>query len=243
MVTGGSSWSVAFANTDKETVIWWHEFVGGRTKIGVEPSLSGKTLFQSRVTSEKLGSRLIKLGCCTRKSWADLHIPDMPVECLPHFLRGFNDGDGCISLVRHRGMLGGFGIQISLTSNSKTFRDDLCLIFRGMGWNPQVHKIAVHLGGSDAERFCQWVYGCGGQAMGYKRSRWEEWQELRRPFGGLICETDSHASQKGIHPRPWHDLLGQLTNKEISQVAGVTQSQVKHARSRLKGNPDLAVLF
>lgn len=229
-----STYTVSFYNTDYPTVEWWHGFLGNQTKIHERIVRPGEgrnlSLFSSTATSNLLGCRLIELGAGLRKSWADLRIPDMPPECLPHFLRGFNDGDGCVCFVRNRKMKGGFNLRVPIVSNSQTFRSDLRLLFNSKGWHPETGGIRVVLNGSDAEQFCQWIYGCGGQAMARKKAKWEEWQGLRRPFGGLICEIDPYETLRGVQPKEWHRLAGTMTDRELARISGVSFSRVSQYR-------------
>ena len=68
-----------------------------RTNRKVRISCRGYARFE--VLCNKIGTDLIKLGCVPRKSNI-LQFPTediVPKELLPHFLRGYMDGDGCIS--------------------------------------------------------------------------------------------------------------------------------------------------
>ncbi|MGL4762904.1 MAG: NUMOD1 domain-containing DNA-binding protein [Sarcina sp.] len=68
-----------------------------RTNRKVRISCRGYARFE--VLCNKIGTDLIKLGCVPRKSNI-LKFPTediVPKELLPHFLRGYMDGDGCIS--------------------------------------------------------------------------------------------------------------------------------------------------
>lgn len=46
------------------------------------------------ITSVKICNDLVNLGIGYGKSYADLHIPDIPKELIIHFIRGYFDGDG-----------------------------------------------------------------------------------------------------------------------------------------------------
>ena len=52
--------------------------------------------------SDKMCEDLIKLGCTPRKSLT-LKFPDIKENLHQHFIRGYIDGDGCISLRSYRG--------------------------------------------------------------------------------------------------------------------------------------------
>lgn len=49
------------------------------------------------ITSSELCNSLVELGIGYNKSYCDLHIPNMPKELIRHFIRGYFDGDGCIT--------------------------------------------------------------------------------------------------------------------------------------------------
>ena len=50
------------------------------------------------ITSAKICNDLVKLGIGYNKSYSDLHIPEMSEELIRHFIRGYFDGDGCITV-------------------------------------------------------------------------------------------------------------------------------------------------
>ena len=50
------------------------------------------------ITSAKLCTDLVNLGIGYNKSYNDLHIPEMPESLVRHFIRGYFDGDGCITI-------------------------------------------------------------------------------------------------------------------------------------------------
>lgn len=49
-----------------------------------------------KVSSDQICDSLIKLGCGPRKSIVGMQFPVLKKELIPHFIRGFFDGDGCI---------------------------------------------------------------------------------------------------------------------------------------------------
>ena len=50
------------------------------------------------ITSAKLCTDLVNLGIGYNKSYSDLHIPEMSESLIRHFIRGYFDGDGCITI-------------------------------------------------------------------------------------------------------------------------------------------------
>ena len=57
-----------------------------------------KPQYQFRVTSNKIGEKLIEFGCYSNKSRIGMKFPELPEEMYKHFIRGFLDGDGCITI-------------------------------------------------------------------------------------------------------------------------------------------------
>ena len=66
----------------------------GRNKMEVTAHES----FGVDITSAKLCQDLVNLGIGYNKSYCDLHIPDIPEHLIRHFIRGYFDGDGSISI-------------------------------------------------------------------------------------------------------------------------------------------------
>lgn len=50
------------------------------------------------ITSAKLCTDLVNLGIGYNKSYSNLHIPEMSESLVRHFIRGYFDGDGCITI-------------------------------------------------------------------------------------------------------------------------------------------------
>ena len=50
------------------------------------------------ITSTKLCTDLVNLGIGYNKSYSNLHIPEIPEDLIRHFIRGYFDGDGCITI-------------------------------------------------------------------------------------------------------------------------------------------------
>ena len=223
-------WQISFSNTDKETVEWWHAFVGAKSSITIGLRPNRQVAYHSAIRSNTLASKLQELGVVPRKSWADFHLPAVPTAEMPHFLRGLVDGDGSIN-ISTQGNRPRFSANV--TSNSPLFREDLCNLFSSLGWHASNCVITVTLGGAHAEHLCQYLYGVEGPCMKRKRGTWEKWQILREPFGGLICTTDAHACLRGLRPQPWHDLVGTMTDPSLAALVDLHPSRVFKVRQQL----------
>ena len=72
--------------------------LGIQTKLELIPVHNSA---RAKFTSKKMYNDLIKLGCTTKKSLALKAPKSIPKRLIPHTIRGYFDGDGCI------GFLGG----------------------------------------------------------------------------------------------------------------------------------------
>lgn len=70
----------------------------GKQKIGRHGEIyECATIYGVDINSTTLCQDLVMLGLGYRKTWAENHIPNIPEALIPHFIRGYFDGDGCIS--------------------------------------------------------------------------------------------------------------------------------------------------
>lgn len=126
--------------------------------------LKRKNTYSFIVTSAKLRQALIKLGCEERKSLI-LKFPteeQVPKEFLPHFIRGYFDGDGCVSIEK-RGISycninicvsEDFGQKLSLFCKSELGVKSPTLHKRE---NTKIH--ILHFGGRfQTLKFLNWIY-------------------------------------------------------------------------------------
>jgi hypothetical protein len=83
------------------------------------------------VASNEICNDLISLGCYPRKSTVGMKFPKIPENLMNHFIRGFFDGDGCITVNKkiYRGKKvtsENFKIKLAFTSTDKDFLNTLC---------------------------------------------------------------------------------------------------------------------
>ena len=72
------------------------------------------------INCTKMAYDLIKLGCVPNKTYEKIKMPDINDELKIHFIRGFLDGDGWISLKKHTK-----GANIGMVSNYKDILVDI----------------------------------------------------------------------------------------------------------------------
>ena len=62
-----------------------------------EHTVRNKSSIRLAISSKILIEDLIKLGVCERKTYENLHIPEMNPNLIGSFIRGYFDGDGCFT--------------------------------------------------------------------------------------------------------------------------------------------------
>lgn len=98
---------VKVTETDKAIVDLFAKYISPDARNVINDSFdmigaSGKEIHvknsaQVDITSKILSNSLDKLGYGERKTYSDLHLPDLSPELLKHFIRGYFDGDGCFT--------------------------------------------------------------------------------------------------------------------------------------------------
>lgn len=93
--------SITVARKDEEILSKIINVMGADVKIkqGKNKSFSDKTVLISsiQINSKKLSEDLAKQGCPSNKTFK-INFPSwLPDNLIPHFIRGYYDGDGCIS--------------------------------------------------------------------------------------------------------------------------------------------------
>ncbi len=81
-----------------------------------------KGIYNLRIGSKVMFQDLLKYGICPRKSLV-INLPVVPIKLFSYFLRGYFDGDGCVTVYTRRN--GGKTFQVIFTSGSWIFLDRL----------------------------------------------------------------------------------------------------------------------
>lgn len=93
---------------------------------------------------------LVDLGCTINKT-KTIRFPKIPENLIPHFIRGFIDGDGCIRVGNTLG-----GCMLDIASASPQFILDL---------KDKIEPYASHVGISKEINFDVWHLRCGGKQV------------------------------------------------------------------------------
>ncbi len=119
---------VRFSSTDKDTILAIKEFLESEHSIVESTSKNGKKQFLLRIGNTSLYNSLTEIGLHPNKSLT-IKMPEVPKVFLADFVRGYFDGDGCVSLYRTKGVSGQEIINkltIIFTSGSFDFLEQLC---------------------------------------------------------------------------------------------------------------------
>lgn len=129
---------ITFPSVDKDILESIKIAIGSEHKISCRKhhkfiSPNGKTyecadFYRFRIGSKKMFDDLLKLGLTPRKSLTIKFPKNIPTDCLNHFIRGYFDGDGCITIKHGIGKYGQRilkGLAVIFTSGSKDFLEGL----------------------------------------------------------------------------------------------------------------------
>lgn len=106
-------------STDKEVVVYIKQVLKSEHKIYSWPRPGRKTFYMLQIGSYQMFQDLDQLGVVERKSNI-ITFPHMPQEFTNDFIRGYFDGDGCVSL--EKSLTGSYKRMVSVfTSGSKDF--------------------------------------------------------------------------------------------------------------------------
>ena len=100
-----------------------HKFISPSGKI-----YECADFYRLRIGSKNMFADLLELGLTPRKSLTIKFPNNIPNDCFSHFIRGYFDGDGCITIKKGRGKYGQQilkGIAVIFTSGSKEFLEGL----------------------------------------------------------------------------------------------------------------------
>ncbi len=120
---------IEFQITDQDLLIKIKKLLGSNHKIGVRKKyIKWKTAYRLQIGSKTIFNDLLKLGLCPKKS-KRIRLPAVPRKYLPHFVRGYFDGDGNVTVCTYKRKARNDKLttvlQSGFTSGSKKFLLDL----------------------------------------------------------------------------------------------------------------------
>lgn len=123
---------VEFHITDKDILEKIKKLLGSNHKIATRDrkNPNWKIGYRLQIGNKEIFNDLIKLGMTPRKSNV-IRMPSVPNECLSHFVRGYFDGDGCVSIGEYQKKDRKSKSKVIITgftSGSRKFLEDLRFI-------------------------------------------------------------------------------------------------------------------
>lgn len=128
---------IQIASIDEDSVQRIKNWLSSEHKITKKKShfTGSKFCFMLRIGSHKIYNDLFKFGLYPNKSLT-INFPKIPQKYLGHFIRGYFDGDGCISFEKGIGKKGQSiikRIRTIFTSGSKTYLKEMNDVLKSVG--------------------------------------------------------------------------------------------------------------
>ena len=83
-----------------------------------------KVIWKAQITSTVMFEDLYAQGCVPNKSLV-IRLPELPLTLMPHFVRGYFDGDGSVGSYKNTSAYDWKVLKSSICSGSKKFLEDL----------------------------------------------------------------------------------------------------------------------
>ena len=122
---------VSVTSIDRDTISKIKRWLNSEHTVRVDKSSysNNKLRYTLRIGNKKIYQDLVSLGLYPNKSLT-VRLPLIPSEWFADFLRGYFDGDGCVSLYRTKGITKKLIIRklsVIFTSGSMRFLEDLLM--------------------------------------------------------------------------------------------------------------------
>lgn len=178
---------VKFFSTDRELANIMAKLLN--SSVGTETRKPPrKTGYYVQVYSDKLFDVLYDITQTTRKSQSGIAVPKLPRRLFHHFVRGFFDGDGSISIKHYKNRHGKMteALQSSFTAGNATgnFLEDLRDEIRKhvpVGMKKVSEGVSRHLvfNQYDTMLLCEWMYKDSTLFLKRKKTIWDSCDKER----------------------------------------------------------------
>ena len=93
---------ISISEKDKKMLHLFQQYINPYSKISIRAEHICMGTLTKKINSisfrhKQIYDDLNRLGCCARKTYLENSIPNMNKKYISHFIRGYFDGDGCIS--------------------------------------------------------------------------------------------------------------------------------------------------
>lgn len=176
--------SLRFSSIDKEWIEAYKKDLEYDGPIYIEyHSKFNKDIYKVTIHSDKLVNSLISYGCIERKSLV-LKFPKLSESLIPHFIRGYFDGDGCVysgKYVRNRDCK---TLRVIICSGSQSLLEGMieqlpisCKLIRQ---RQRVHPLyEIVLSVKDSKAFYAYIYTNATRFLQRKKDKFDSFFQER----------------------------------------------------------------
>lgn len=140
-----------------------------------------KEIWKVHITSQKIFDSLNKLGVIPNKSLV-IEFPNLREDLIPHFIRGYFDGDGCITICKYLPGKDDVTLRSGICSGSKKFIEKLLthLPIKRKTISERKNLFQFMLSVNDSIKFAQYMYKDSTIFLQRKYDKFNDFMKQRR---------------------------------------------------------------
>jgi hypothetical protein len=171
---------IKLSTKDKEHLIAIRNLVAPKNKIYVSKNKSCVSL---EICSKYMCNRLVTLGVTPRKSLT-LKFPEMPRKYIKHFIRGYFDGDGCISKTKTTSVWCSYflGTKNMLENINKYINESTLIGNKNVRYVKQSNIYKISYSTHDSIKLGNWMYENSSIYLKRKRDKFKQLLYERNQF-------------------------------------------------------------
>jgi hypothetical protein len=155
-------------DSDKEHLQTFLNHLGSNNPIIF--GMDNKSKFCSvTVYSNVIVNKLFEIGCVNNKT-QKIRLPNLNKDLMPHFIRGYFDGDGCISKVKNRPN----SFVVSICSNHQFNDDVIHLLGFGKSWYYKNYSVVKINKIMDVIKFRDYIYSNANTFLERKQVKFKQ---------------------------------------------------------------------
>ena len=176
--------SLRFSSIDKEWIEVYKRDLEYNGPLHIEHhSKFNKNIYKVSIYSDKLVNTLIRYGCIERKSLI-LKFPTLSKLLIPHFIRGYFDGDGCVYTGKYIRNSNCKTLRVMICSGSKNLLEEMvkylpvsCKLIRQ---RQRVHPLyEIVLSVEDSKSFYTYIYSNATRFLQRKKDKFDSFFQER----------------------------------------------------------------
>lgn len=179
--TANTTGTIKFSSTDREWVEQFKTAVNynGPVREEIHKKFK-KSIWKITISSRKMYEDLVNLGCIPRKSLV-IEFPKVPFP--HHFIRGYFDGDGSITVCRNIKSSEWKIMKASICSGSKIFLEQLLthIPIKSKKCYTGKHIFEIKMSLNDSIHFLNFIYSGNGPCLLRKYSKFKEYIDNFQP--------------------------------------------------------------